>query len=168
MGEFSTTQGPPRCGKVATTQAGGTWHLEPAQIGQILLLGKFKIEQIEPISCHFQSILTLQWENFLNPRSNQVWAGGHHPSRWHLAPETSQNRSNLVPLHVQNQANLTYFMSILSILNPKRDPKWSGGEFICNSRSNQVWAGGHHPSRWHLAPATCPNKPYLVPRQVQN
>ena len=88
--------------------APGTWHL----------LRKFKIEQIEPISCHFQSILNPQWENFLNPRSNQVWAGGHHPSRWHLAPTITQYRSNLVPLHVKNQANLTNFMSIL---NPKRD-----------------------------------------------
>ena len=138
MGEFSSTQGPVRCGKVATTQAGGTWHLAPAQRRQILLLRKFKIEQIEPISCHFQSILNPQWENFLNPRSNQVWAGGHRPSRWHLAPTITKYRSNLVPLRVKNQANLTNFMSILSILNPKRDPKGSGGEFVCNLRSNQV------------------------------
>ena len=55
-GEFCTTHGPIRCGQVATTQPGGTWHLEPAQIGQILFPCKFKIEQIWPFSCHFPAI----------------------------------------------------------------------------------------------------------------
>ena len=55
-GEFCTTHGPIRCGQVATTQPGCTWHLEPAQIGQILFPCKFKIEQIWPFSCHFPAI----------------------------------------------------------------------------------------------------------------
>ena len=39
---------PPK--QVATTQAGGTWHLQPIPISHILFLSKFKIEQIWPIS----------------------------------------------------------------------------------------------------------------------
>ena len=35
---------------MATTQAGGTWHLQPIPISHILFLSKFKIEQIWPIS----------------------------------------------------------------------------------------------------------------------
>ena len=195
----------------------------------------FELHFWEFFPSNFGAILTPQWAPkgsgggiFHSPRPNQVWEGGHHPTRWHLAPGTCPNRpnlvprqvqnwanltnfmpfsvnshpetgskgefctthgpircgqvattqpggtwhpgtcpnrSNLVPLQVQNWANLTYFMSILNL---KRDLKMSGGESICNSRSNEVWAGGHHTSRWHLAPETCSNGSDLVPRLVQN
>ena len=55
-----------------------------------------------------------------------------------------------------------------AILTPQWAPKGSGGGIFHSPRPNQVWEGGHHPTRWHLAPGTCPNRPNLVPRQVQN
>ena len=52
MGKFSQ-QGPIRCGQVAIAQAGGTWHLQSPNIGQILFPCTLKIKQIWPISCQF-------------------------------------------------------------------------------------------------------------------
>ena len=46
VGKSRATQGLISCGQVATTQAGATWHLKPAQKGHILLPNKLKIEQI--------------------------------------------------------------------------------------------------------------------------
>ena len=89
-GDFCTTHGPIRCGQVATTQPGGTWHLEPAQIGQILFPCKFKIEQIWPFSCHFPAIFPPTKGLFRNLyvtqgliRSGQV-ATNQAGGTWHL------------------------------------------------------------------------------------
>ena len=46
VGKSRATQGLIRCGQVATTHAGVTWHLKPAQKDHILLPTKLKIEQI--------------------------------------------------------------------------------------------------------------------------
>ena len=52
-GKIFSTQGPIRCGQVAIAQAGGTWHLQSPNIGQILFPCTLKIKQIWPISCQF-------------------------------------------------------------------------------------------------------------------
>ena len=98
--------------------APGTWHLP--KDAKSCSSGSSKSSKLNPFHAIFSQFSTRNGKIF-STRSNQVWAGGHRPSRWHLAPTITQYRSNLVPLHVKNQANLTNFMSILSILNPKRD-----------------------------------------------
>ena len=90
---------------------------------------------------------------FHNPRSTQVWEGGHHPSRWHLAPGTCPNRPNLAPREVQNWANRTHFMPFSVNSHPTM------GKFSQPKVQSGV-------GRWHLAPTTCPNRANLVPWQT--
>ena len=96
-GKIFSTQGPIRCGQVAITQAGGTWHLQSPNIGQILFPCTLKIKQIWPISCQFCRFSTQKGiqrglvENLYATqgliRGRQV-ATTQTGSTWHLQPHT--------------------------------------------------------------------------------
>ena len=75
-------------------------------------------------SCNFSTYKGFIQEFICNPRSHQVWAGGHQPSRWHLTPAICPNGSNLVLLQVQNSHPAT------------------GSKDFNNLKSNKVLAGG--------------------------
>ena len=89
------TQGPCRCGEVATTWAGGLRHLEPVREGQIWITGKVKIVQIVTVL----SILcySLVKRDFTWCPNTWVGAAKVHAGvdRWAQAPATCHRSPNL-------------------------------------------------------------------------
>ena len=106
--------------------------------------------KIFPLWCwvnfdHPQGSRGVWWGIFQHPRSSQVWEGGHHPSRWHLAPGTCPKTANLAPQEVQNRANWTHFMPFSVNSQPAMGKFSQQGPIRCGQVAI-AQAGG----TWHL------------------